>query len=96
MTEVAPLTRMVPMTYLGAVQAIAALESRIAEYRGYVERGHDVGFVVADAHLAVTAIREAFRIPEWREAHEAAEAARDNGRPQDVPTALDSYWNRGA
>jgi hypothetical protein len=56
------LTQSVPLDYLAAIQAVAALEDRIREYQQYADRGADVAFVVTDAHRAVVAIREAFRI----------------------------------
>lgn len=73
------LTQQVPLDYLAAVQAIAALEDRIREYQHYADRGADVGFVVTDAQRAVVAIREAFRLyPRGaREAMAEATAERD-------------------
>ena len=102
------LVRSVPMTFPGAVQAIAALEARIDYLRLSGEE-----WAVADAHHALVAIRVAFGILDSEAVldahHEAEQAAMaeyaaaesfdpSDGSPDpvDVPVALDSYWNRGA
>lgn len=97
------LTRMVGITYPVAVQLIAAAEDRLREYQGYVHRGADVAFVVADCHAAIATLREAFGLWPRTEAqldaaHEAAQAdiADLIAGEADVPVALDVYWNRGA
>ena len=61
-----PLTRLVPMDYPAAIQAIAALDNRIREFQAHVAHGAPVAFAVADAHRAVSAIRETFGVERHR------------------------------
>ena len=92
-----PLIRYVPATFLGAVQAVAAIEARIAEMQSWPG---DFTSEIAAAHAFLMAIRSTFDIHEMSEAeidaaHEQAVAELDALIP-DVPLAVDIYWNRGA
>ena len=96
-TVTEPLLRYVPATYLGAVQAVAAIEVRIAEMQSWPG---DFTSEIAAAHAFLMAIRSTFDIHEMTEAeidaaHEQAVAELDALIP-DVPLAVDIYWNRGA
>ena len=107
-TNPTPLLRYVPATYLGAVQAVAAIEARIAEMQSWPG---EFTSEIAAAHAFLMAIRTAFGIHELSEAeidaaHERAVAELDrvmsfdpaegSPDPVDVPVALAVYWNRGA
>lgn len=89
------LVRYVPTTFPMAVQAIAALEERVALLRTSGEE-----WALIDAHAALASLRAAFDLwpseAQLDAAHEAAMHAMSELAEADVPLALDSYWNRGA
>ena len=95
-TVTEPLLRYVPATFLGAVQAVAAIEVRIAEMQSWPG---DFTSEIAAAHAFLMAIRSTFDIHEMTEAeidaaHEQAVAELDALIP-DVPLAFASYQAEG-
>lgn len=91
------LDRVVSLSFPAAIQAVAALEDRIA-----MLHHDDEAWARRDAQSAVDAIREQFGIRKMTEAeldaaHEAAHIALDElRRADDIPLALATYWNRGS
>lgn len=61
--DTSPLVRLVPMDYLAANQAIAALDNRIREMQAHHDPVRcDLSLPIAAAHRAVMAIRATFRV----------------------------------
>jgi hypothetical protein len=93
-----PLVHRVPMTYPAAIQAIAAIDERVLHLRAIGAEA----WAIADCHAAATALRMAFDVwppteAQLDAAHEASQAEiRELADADDIPLALDSYWNRGA
>ena len=61
--DTSPLTRLVPLDYLAANQAIAALDDRIREMQAHHDPARcDLSLTIAAAHRAVVAIRATFHV----------------------------------